>query len=305
MSNNTPILHSLNLHHSSENGNSSDSSSSQTSSSYVKIGMEGMEAYNSSEDGTNGMTTLQNTVMELTLSRNLDDFNFVSPSSSATDLMNISGSIDSSGLKSSTTTRKRTKNMPGASFLEQRGLSWLLEEEISDDDDKPLLEELEIDPREIFYKVRCVVFPFSFLGYKRHLVRDSPDFWGPLLVVFLFALVSLYGQASVASWIMTLWLCGSLVVFLLARVLGGEVNYSQCLGVIGYSVLPLIITATTLPLLNPFPYISLWVKFMGVVWATYSAGSLLCVHELQNKRPLLLYPIFLLYVYFFSVYSGV
>ncbi|XP_013788429.1 protein YIPF4-like [Limulus polyphemus] len=222
------------------------------------------------------------------------------------DLKGLSGSLDSLDPKGSVKYRRK-KNIPGAAFFEQYGFGWLVEEDGSDkeEEDKPLLEELEIDPRDILYKVRCVLCPFPFLGYQRQLVRDSPDFWGPLFVVIVFALVSLYGQATVVSWIMTLWVCGSLLVFLLARVLGGEVNYSQCLGVIGYSVLPLIMTATTLPLLNPFPFISLFVKLMGVVWATYSAGSLLCVQELQNKRPLLLYPIFLLYVYFFSLYSGV
>ncbi|XP_076320766.1 protein YIPF4-like isoform X2 [Tachypleus tridentatus] len=284
----------------------SDSSGSHTSSSYIKIGMEGVETYTCSEDFSSGLTTPQNIQSETNMPSNFEDFSFVSSTSSAADLKGLSGSLDSLNPQGSVKYRRKN-NVPGAAFFEQHGFGWLVEEDSTDreEEDKPLLEELEIDPRDILYKVRCVLCPFPFLGYQRQLVRDSPDFWGPLFVVIVFALVSLYGQATVVSWIMTLWVCGSLLVFLLARVLGGEVNYSQCLGVIGYSVLPLIITATTLPLLNPFPFISLFVKLMGVVWATYSAGSLLCVQELQNKRPLLLYPIFLLYVYFFSLYSGV
>ena len=38
---------------------------------------------------------------------------------------------------------------------------------------------------------------------------------------------------------MTLWFAGSGLIFFIARVLGGNVTYSQCLGVIGYSLLPL------------------------------------------------------------------
>ena len=45
-------------------------------------------------------------------------------------------------------------------------------------------------------------------------------------------------------------------------------------------------------------------QLLGVVWAAYSAGSLLCVQELQQKKSLLLYPIFLLYIYFLSLYTG-
>jgi len=47
---------------------------------------------------------------------------------------------------------------------------------------------------------------------------------------------------------MTIWLFGSAMIFMLARVLGGDVNYSQCLGVIGYSVLPLFLVGLVLPL---------------------------------------------------------
>lgn len=46
-------------------------------------------------------------------------------------------------------------------------------------------------------------------------------------------------------------------------------------------------------------------QIFGVVWAVYSAGTLLCMEELRQKRTLLLYPIFLLYIYFFSLYTGV
>ena len=56
-------------------------------------------------------------------------------------------------------------------------------------------ELLEVDVRDIGYKVRSVLLPFLRLDRAR--IRDSPDFWGPLLVVLAFALVSLYGQLAV------------------------------------------------------------------------------------------------------------
>ncbi|CAH1791052.1 unnamed protein product [Owenia fusiformis] len=190
-------------------------------------------------------------------------------------------------------------------FLDSKGFGWLLEvEDDQEEEQKPLLEELDIDLKDIYYKLRCILFPLPQLGFNRQIVRDNPDFWGPLVVVLLYSLVSLYGQFRVLSWIITIWICGSLLVFMLARVLGGEVNYSQCLGVIGYSLLPLIIIAAILPLFRSMHYVAMTIKFLGVLWASYSAGSLLCVEELQQKRPLLLYPIFLLYIYFLSLYDG-
>lgn len=58
-------------------------------------------------------------------------------------------------------------------------------------------EELDIDPRDIYYKIRCVLLPLSSFGLNRNVIRDNPDFWGPLFVVLTFALVSIYGQFKV------------------------------------------------------------------------------------------------------------
>lgn len=46
-------------------------------------------------------------------------------------------------------------------------------------------------------------------------------------------------------------------------------------------------------------------KLLGVFWAAYSAASLLVGEEFKTKKPLLVYPIFLLYIYFLSLYTGV
>lgn len=59
-------------------------------------------------------------------------------------------------------------------------------------------EELDIDVKDILYKVRCVLFPLPQLGYNRQIVRENADFWGPLLVVLFYSLISLYGQFGVS-----------------------------------------------------------------------------------------------------------
>lgn len=60
-------------------------------------------------------------------------------------------------------------------------------------------EELDIDLKDIYYKIRCVLMPMPSLGYNRQVVRDNPDFWGPLAVVLLFSMVSIYGQFRVCQ----------------------------------------------------------------------------------------------------------
>lgn len=46
-------------------------------------------------------------------------------------------------------------------------------------------------------------------------------------------------------------------------------------------------------------------QLFGVFWAAYSAASLLVGDEFKTKKPLLIYPILLLYIYFLSLYTGV
>lgn len=201
--------------------------------------------------------------------------------------------------------RKMSQGGIAGKFLDNRGFGWLLEVEDDEDSNKPLLEELDIDVKDIYYKVRCVLLPLPYFRLKLALVRDNPDFWGPLFVVLSYALISLYGQLGVVSWILSIWFFGSFMIFFLARVLGGEVGYSQCLGVIGYCLIPLVVTGFLIPIFSSWHYFAMMLKTFGVIWAVYSAGTLLCVEELRQKRPLILYPVFLLYVYFLSLYTGV
>ena len=58
-------------------------------------------------------------------------------------------------------------------------------------------EELDIDVKDIYYKLRCVLLPLP--GLNRAVVRDNTDFWGPLMVVIVYSLISVYGQFRVSS----------------------------------------------------------------------------------------------------------
>ncbi|KFW96595.1 Protein YIPF4, partial [Phalacrocorax carbo] len=196
------------------------------------------------------------------------------------------------------------KESTATTFLRQRGYGWLKKKK-KKKKSHSCMEELDIDLKDIYYKIRCVLMPMPSLGFNRQVVRDNPDFWGPLAVVLFFSMISLYGQFKVVSWIITIWIFGSLTIFLLARVLGGEVAYGQVLGVIGYSLLPLIVIAPVLLVVGSFEVVSTLIKLFGVFWAAYSAASLLVGEEFKTKKPLLIYPIFLLYIYFLSLYTGV
>lgn len=75
------------------------------------------------------------------------------------------------------------------------GYGWLLESnDDSTEDEPPLLEELDIDLPDMARKLKFVLLP---LNSDLSKIDHSPDFWGPLMVVLLFSLVSLYGQFKV------------------------------------------------------------------------------------------------------------
>ena len=120
-------------------------------------------------------------------------------------------------------------------------------------------------------------------------------------------------QMSVMSWVFTLWIVGSLLLFLLARVLGSDVSFSQSVGVIGYSVLPLVICVICLLVLSlvvpsslvPQSIVRGVVYVSSAAWSTYSAGSLLGCDLPFGKRVMLMYPLLLLFGYFVGLHNGV
>ncbi|VDM00201.1 unnamed protein product [Schistocephalus solidus] len=109
---------------------------------------------------------------------------------------------------------------------------------------------------------------------------------------------------TVVSWILAIWLAGSFIVYFITRSLGGEVAYAQCLGVIGYCLLPQFLMCAISSLFNLLSWHGFGLFFLGTIWSAYSAGKMLSMGELQNRCSLVAYPVGLLYVYFLSLYTG-
>ncbi|CAQ16168.1 Protein YIPF [Caenorhabditis elegans] len=126
-------------------------------------------------------------------SSNFEQFEHPDQSSNAPN----SGSISSPTGQISAQAYRRTNAGAAGKFMENSGFGWLLEVNEEDSDQIPLLEELDIDLTDIYYKIRCVLLPLPYFRMKLNIVRESPDFWGPLAVVLAFAILSLYGQFGV------------------------------------------------------------------------------------------------------------
>lgn len=155
--------------------------------------------------------------------------------------------------------------------------------------------------------------PSTFSQLKKYsdkneiaLIKEDPDFWTPLAIVFLFSMISIYSQIYVTSWIIIIWLFGSGLIFVLARVLGGEFSYLLVLGVIGYCLLPIIITGFVGRILGTMStFLMHTCRCVGILWSTASSSNFLASIEYKDKQILLAYPIFLLYIYFLHLYTGV
>lgn len=234
-----------------------------------------------------------------------------------------------------------------------RGVSWVFEgmNESNDDEDldpnKSLIEELDIHPDEIVFKIQHVAFPFTLPGtflrpylekiskpiapafsmIKSRLglasdasgganwaeaqaekapIEAQADFWGPFFVALIYALILVWGQWKVVSVVLLLWIIGSYALFFLSRVLGVNVSYSQVLSLLGYSLVPLVITVIFLVLLRPlFPFpLSLVLRIGGTLWASYCATRALQVVDTLDRRRtmLLVYPLGLLFTNFISLF---
>eukprot|EP01088_Endostelium_zonatum_P000537 TRINITY_DN10787_c0_g1_i1.p1 TRINITY_DN10787_c0_g1~~TRINITY_DN10787_c0_g1_i1.p1 ORF type:complete len:265 (+),score=24.37 TRINITY_DN10787_c0_g1_i1:42-836(+) len=212
-------------------------------------------------------------------------------------------------------TQSQSKVFSSASeFLNKRGFGWLVEDDNQSDgsieEQTPLLEELDIDPKEILHKIRCIILPYKM---NRSILLQSPDFWGPLAVVILYSISILWNNWAVLSWILTIWVVGSFVIFFLTRALGKEVTYGITLGVLGYCLLPELIVTLLLAVIGNDNWVAGLLKTIGVFWSSFSAGSLLSLDafgqsdptKYYQKQAMITYPILLLYVFFICLYSGV
>ena len=111
-------------------------------------------------------------------------------------------------------------------------------------------EELDIDLKDIYYKLRCVMLPLPRFGFNRQLVRENPDFWGPLIVVLLYSLVSLYGQFRVSSdhpYSPCMYWCSHAGCFEL-RDMSGKLHFDVC----AYARVAWKITSQLFPISNYF-----------------------------------------------------
>ena len=162
--------------------------------------------------------------------------------------------------------------------------------------DEPVYMTIWRDLRLIGIKTFHVLLPTG----RGPLVLRDWDLWGPLLYCFLFSMFVSFGSDSdEAAGIFTgcfciIWLgCGFITIN--AKLLKGHVSFWQALSVLGYCVFPLLIASFMLLFWSNIIYRLVTVS-VATIWSSWATVAFFADMALDNKRPLVVYPVLLFYL---------
>ncbi|KAI8925237.1 hypothetical protein BC831DRAFT_461868 [Entophlyctis helioformis] len=162
--------------------------------------------------------------------------------------------------------------------------------------DEPVSETIMRDLNNIWTKIKQVLNPAS--QADKNILRDW-DWWGPLLLCLglsvRLSITAQYeqGPAVFSATFFIIWF-GSAVVTLNSKLLGGRISLFQSVCVLGYCVFPLVAVSLVtwiLPFLLKFVLVA-----VAFAWSTFASLNFLGDVNLENKRLLAIYPIFLFYM---------
>ncbi|CAF3749142.1 unnamed protein product [Rotaria sp. Silwood1] len=149
-------------------------------------------------------------------------------------------------------------------------------------------------------------FGHALIPRKSLTLLQQWDLWGPLILVTTLAILLQSNSTKTSSGIhfaevFTLMLIGSIIVTINSQLLGGKISFFQSVCVLGYCLLPLLISAFISYFLFylPFKAILHIIRFLIVmsafIWTMYASIRFLGQTQQSNRRMLVLYPIFLFY----------
>ncbi|CAF4976499.1 unnamed protein product, partial [Rotaria sp. Silwood1] len=167
--------------------------------------------------------------------------------------------------------------------------------------DEPIFETIKRDLYAVLRK-----FGHALIPRKSLTLLQQWDLWGPLILVTTLAILLQSNSTKTSSGIhfaevFTLMLIGSIIVTINSQLLGGKISFFQSVCVLGYCLLPLLISAFISYFLFylPFKAILHIIRFLIVmsafIWTMYASIRFLGQTQQSNRRMLVLYPIFLFY----------
>ncbi|CAF1072441.1 unnamed protein product [Rotaria sordida] len=167
--------------------------------------------------------------------------------------------------------------------------------------DEPIFETIKRDLSAVLRKFSHALIPRQSLT-----LLQQWDLWGPLILVTTLAILLQTNTTKTSSGmhfaeVFILMLIGSIAITINSQLLGGKISFFQSICVLGYCLLPLLISAFINNFLFYLPYKSILhiIRFLIVMiaftWTMYASICFLGQTQHPNRRILVLYPIFLFY----------
>ena len=169
--------------------------------------------------------------------------------------------------------------------------------------DEPVKETIMRDIRAVSKKFGHVLFP-----KESKVLLQEWDLWGPLLVCVIFALL-LQGDGNDGKGgpqfteLFIIYWMGAFVVTLNTKLLGRSISIFQSVSVLGYCVLPLVISLLVCKIVLLFNQttvlfvVRLAVVLLGFGWSTMGSKAFLSSGDASKRKALEVYPIFLFYFF--------
>lgn len=179
-----------------------------------------------------------------------------------------------------------------------------------DDDELPLLEELEIYPERIIQKSMAVLNPFHSKGLAddaEYLFRDT-DLAGPIAfyLALAFCLFLSNTRKDIFGYVYGLSIITVMFMYFLMKLMSTKVSEMQnyititsVASILGYSILPIVWLSVPGIFITMNNKIGIILASCAVFMSTTAASRIFCVMTGDpNQRYLIAYPCALVYVIF-------
>jgi len=165
------------------------------------------------------------------------------------------------------------------------------------DNEPPLLEELEIEPRKIWAKVVAVSFPTRTMTPEQ---EADTDLAGPFLLCLILGIISAMQGNFRFGYIFGHALLGASLVYLLINLLHAEgISFDRTASILGYCLLPLCTLASLDAIKLIYGAAGSLASAIMIGWCTFCATRYLeRALQMREQRWLIAYPLVLLYACF-------
>lgn len=164
------------------------------------------------------------------------------------------------------------------------------------EDEPPLLEELEIEPRKILDKSLAV----TFMRKLSPEMQQDTDLAGPLLFCVLLGVLLLLQGKLHFGYVFGYGLAGCTLTFLMLNLMSAEgITFDRSTSILGYCMLPLVALAAVGVVANLAGVMGSALTWGAVGLCTFNATRFIeHALQMQHQRYLIAYPVALLYACF-------